>query len=385
MKKTQTTWIYIAILSVFASSNCMGAVDGALSKIAASLNVSNTTALYVGSIASLSSMVSSLLIGSVLGKKLPYKTAAVCCSVTAIIGGSIPFFSRSFLFILMTRALFGIGLGGLMSLQNPLVTRLVREEKRASILGIGTSTAFTVQCILQLIGGVLADIRWNYVFLVYLFLIIPLMIQIAKLPVIELDPVPEKQSSKSALPLNAILLCIIMGIVGLNVAPLLFGSAFYAAAINDSAAVAAVIAMMFSIGCMAGGLLFPGSYRIFKGKTLACFLLMNAVGLLLSATADNLIVLGLGFFVTGIGNACLMAYIMMILGIICEKGQVAFASALMMAFLNLGSFICSSWEALIGKITGDSLYMPLYVGTGIFIIMAVMTLFWSPEKKRYIQ
>ena len=103
------------------------------------------------------------------------------------------------------------------------------------------------------------------------------MIQIAKLPVIELDPVPEKQSSKSALPLNAILLCIIMGIVGLNVAPLLFGSAFYAAAINDSAAVAAVIAMMFSIGCMAGGLLFPGSYRIFKGKTLACFLLMNAV------------------------------------------------------------------------------------------------------------
>lgn len=383
MKKTQiTTWIYIAILSVFASSNCMGAVDGALSKIASSLNVSNTTALYVGSIASLSSMISSLLIGSVLGKKLPYKTAAICCSVTAIIGGSIPFFSRSFLFILATRALFGIGLGGLMSLQNPLVTRLVEEEKRATILGIGTSTGFTVQCVLQLLGGVLADIKWNYVFLVYLLLIIPLLIIIAKLPVIELDPVSQKQSLQSALPLNAILLCVIMGIVGLNVAPLLFGSAFYTAEINNSAAVAAMIAMMFSVGCMAGGLLFPILYRVFKGKALCCFLLMNAAGLIISATANNLFLLGLGFFIAGVGNACLMAYIMMILGLICKKNQVAFASALMMAFLNLGSFICSSWEALIGRITGDSLYMPLYIGTGILVTIAVMTLFWSPDKRK---
>lgn len=69
--------------------------------------------------------------------------------------------------------------------------------------------------------------------------------------------------------------------------------------------------------------------------------------------------LGLGFAVGGVCLACSQACIMLTLGNICDLTQLGLASALMVAFMNLGCFCCSEWEAFIGSITGDALYMPL--------------------------
>lgn len=262
----------ISVLSVFAFGNCMGAVDGALSKIADALNVEHTLALYVGSIPALTSMASSLLLGVIAGKKLPYKITSVFCAALMIAAGVIPVLAENFATILITRCFFGLGLGGMMSLQNPIATKLIPVESRASVLGIGTCVAFTFQCILQLVGGVLADVQWNLVFLTHLILLIPLAVMIIFLPKMELDAPEEKQQEKAKLPKAALLMCGVIGIVTLNLAPLLFGSAFYVAAISDSATVAAVIAMLFSIGCMTGGLVYPQFYKRLKAKSFSAFL-----------------------------------------------------------------------------------------------------------------
>lgn len=373
--------LYIAVLSVFAFGNCMGAIDGALSKIAAALSVEHTVALYVGSIPALTSMFSGLFLGIVAGKKLPYKITAVCCAALMIVAGVVPFMATSFAMILVTRCFFGLGLGGMMSLQNPIATKLIPVEKRALILGVGTCTAFTFQCILQLVGGILADIRWNLVFFTHLILIIPLLVLIFRLPRIELDPPENKQGDKAKLPVNAILMCLVIGVVTLNLAPLLFGSAFYVAAISDSATVAAVIAMLFSIGCMIGGLIYPTLYKWMRSKCFTIFLVIGAIGLVISASASTIPVLAVGFFVGGISFSSMQAALMMLLGLICPPERVGFASALMMVFVNLGGFLCSSWEMVIGIVTGDSLYMPLYIGAVIFVILAVILFVKSPYPK----
>lgn len=370
--------LYISVLSVFAFGNCMGAIDGALSKIADALNVEHTIALYVGSIPALTSMFSSLLLGIVAGKKLPYKITVTVCAALMIVAGVIPFMAQNFATILVTRCFFGLGLGGMMSLQNPIATKLIPEDRRASILGLGTCTAFTFQCILQLVGGVLADVRWNLVFFTHLILLIPLAALILFLPKIKLDPPETKQEGKSKLPATAILMCIAIGVVTMNLAPLLFGSAFYVAAISDSATVAAIIAMLFSIGCMTGGLIYPALYRRLKKQSFTVFLVIGAAGLVISASARTIPVLGIGFFIGGISFASMQAGLMMLLGLICPPERVGFASALMMVFVNLGGFLCSSWEMLIGIITGDSLYAPLFVGAVIFILLAIILLVKSP-------
>lgn len=380
--KRKNYLLYLSVLSVFAFGNCMGAIDGALSKIADALNVEHTIALYVGSIPALTSMISSLFLGFVAGKKLPYKITAAACAALMIVAGTIPFMAESFAALLVTRCFFGLGLGGMMSLQNPIATKLIPEDKRASILGIGTCIAFTFQCILQLTGGVLADVRWNLVFFTHLILIIPFVVLIVFLPRIELEPPEKKQEEKAKLPPAAIWMCIVVGVVTLNLAPLLFGSAFYVAAISDSATVAAIIAMLFSIGCMIGGLIYPALYKWLKGKCFTAFLLIGAAGLVISASARTIPLLGIGFFIGGISFASTQAGLMMLLGLICPPERVGFASALMMVFVNLGGFLCSSWEMLIGLVTGDSLYSPLFVGAAIFVVLAVVLFVKSPFPKK---
>lgn len=379
--KGKNLLLCISVLSVFAFGNCMGAIDGALSKIADALNVEHTIALYVGSIPALTSMLSSLLLGVVAGKKLPYKCTAVFCAALMIVAGVIPFLAKSFGAILVTRCFFGLGLGGMMSLQNPIATKLIPVETRASILGIGTCIAFTFQCILQFVGGILADVRWNLVFFTHLILLVPLAVMILFLPKMELDVPEVKREGTAKLPRTAILMCIAVGIVTLNLAPLLFGSAFYVAALSDSATVAAVIAMLFSIGCMAGGLLYPQLYKWLGGKCFSAFLVIGAIGLVISASARTIPVLGIGFLIGGISFASTQAGLMMLLGLICPPERVGFASALMMVFVNLGGFLCSSWEMVIGLITGDALYAPLFAGAAIFVLLAVILFVKSPFPK----
>lgn len=373
----------LSVLSVFAFGNCMGAIDGALSKIAEALSVDHTIALYVGSIPALTSMFSSLLLGLVAGKKLPYKLTSVCCAALMIVAGVIPFMADSFAMILLTRCFFGLGLGGMMSLQNPIATKLIPVERRASILGIGTCIAFTFQCVLQLVGGILADIRWNLVFFTHLILLLPIAVMIIFLPKMELETAQEAQGEKAKLPASAIIMCVIIGIVTLNLAPLLFGSAFYVAAISDSATVAAVIAMLFSIGCMLGGLVYPKLYKLLKNKSFSLFLVIGALGLVISASASTIPVLALGFFIGGISFASTQAGLMMYLGLVCPPERVGFASALMMVFVNLGGFLCSSWEMVIGMVTGDSLYAPLFTGAAIFVILAAILFVKSPNPEAH--
>ncbi|MDO5548821.1 MAG: MFS transporter [Eubacteriales bacterium] len=376
--KSKNYLLFLSVLSVFAFGNCMGAIDGALSKIAVALEVDHTVALYVGSIPALTSVASSLFLGFVAGKKLPFKACAVCCAVLMIFAGTIPFLAQNFAAILLARGFFGLGLGGMMSLQNPIATKLIPLESRAAILGVGTCIAFLFQCILQLVGGILADVRWNLVFFTHLILLIPLVAMAFLLPKMALDPPEAKQEGTEKLSATVLVMCVILGVIVMNLAPLLFGSAFYVAALSDSATIASVIAMLFSIGCMIGGLLYPTLYRVLKEKCFAAFLLIGAMGLLISATATSIPLLGIGFFIGGISFASTQTGMMMLIGLLCPPERVAFASALMMVFLNLGAFLCSSWERMIGTITGDSLYAPLLVGAVIFVILAVILFVRSP-------
>ena len=379
MKVENTSWVLcLSVLCVFAFGNCMGAVDGALSKIATALQVDHTIALYVGSIPALTSMISSLLIGFLAGKRLPYKATVLACAALMVAAGVLPCVADNFAMILVTRCFFGLGLGGMMSLQNPIATTLIATDRRARVLGLGTCVAFAFQCVLQLVGGMLADIQWNYVFLTHLILVLPLVGMAVLLPSMPVEPPHEVHASSVKLPAVALAMCVVVGIVSLNLAPLLFGSAFYVAAINDSATVAAIIAMLFSIGCMVGGLAYPRVYRVLGNRCFGVFLLVGAVGLVVSARATTIVVLGAGFFIGGISFASMQAAVMMLLGLVCAPSRVAFASALMMIMLNLGGFLCSGWEMLIGTLTGDTLYAPLLVGAGVFVLMAVALLVKPP-------
>ena len=395
VKRQEKNYILATVVTVavFCMGQIPGSIDAAISKISTAFNLSSTAGLYVTTVACLVSVAFSILLGFVAGKKIGFKPLLIFCAAIEFIAGVVPFFAENYVVLLILRGLFGIGYGGMQSMENTVAAKLVSPERRAKVLGLGMFFGFGMNCILQFIGGVLADFGWNYVFLNHLLLIIPLVIVIigcTKLDFTVYDDVPaaegaakeESAAASSKLTAPVFMMWILMLFAGCMISPLLIGCSFLSEAINDSATVAGIVAVCFSVGCMIGGLAYPPIYKKLQRGALPLFLIIGAIGLIGSAAARNIVLLCIMIFIGGFGFAMIQSMAMMILTMSVSSSRVAFVSAIMMALFNFGVFLSSTYEELVGKITGDTLYAPIYVGAVIFVIFAVVYFIFTPLKKQ---
>lgn len=361
------------VIAIFCMGQIPGSIDAAISKITTAFHLSSTTGLYVTTIATLTSVVFSMLVGMIAGKKLGYRKLIYFCAIVEMLGALLPFFADNFIVILVLRELFGIGFVGMMSLENTIATILIPQENRSLVLGLGTFFGFGTNCLLQFIGGILADISWNYVFLNHILLLIPFAILLFLCPDIDSDTEqPEETTTKEHYSPSVFKMWIMMAFVGIIIAPLLIGCSFLSDAIIPSATIAGIVAVFFSLGCMAGGLSYSKLFKLLKQHSLPFSLVVCLIGVIGCGIVRTIPLLCLMIFIGGMGFSTTQASAMMILGLVSSPAQIAMASAGMMSLFNLGMFLSSPFDAVIGMITGDALYMPLYIGGVILLIFAVV-------------
>lgn len=379
--KKSYMFAFLTVMAIFSMGQIAGSIDAAIATIGEHFGLSEATTMYVSSVSAIASVIFGLVVGIVAGKKVKYKTIALFAGVCVLVGGLVPFVVTNYAVLLVFRAIYGIGFGGMMSLQNTFANLTLPKEKQASALGLGMFVGYGTNCILQFIGGPLADIRWNYVFLNTLLLIIPFVILLVCCPDIPNIPVATSEKAKkekASYPPVVFVMCIMMALVGLFVAPLLIGCSFLSTAINPSATIAGVVAVCFSVGCMVGGLVYPKLSKIFGRYCFTCFLIIAAIGLLGSALANNIPLLCVTIFLGGMGFSTTQAGAMMVTGASVSKSAVAMASSMIMACFNLGMFLCSPIQAVIDSTIGNGLKTLLYIGTLIFVIGAVIFAIYNP-------
>lgn len=381
----------ITTIAVFCMGQIPGSIDAAISKISEAFNLSSTSGMYVTTVASIVSVAFSILLGFVAGKRIGYRPLILFCATLELLSAIFPFFTDNFVVLIILRGLFGVGFGGMQSMENTIATALVPVERRASILGLGMFFGFGMNCILQFIGGVLAGYGWNYVFLNHVLLVIPYVIVLIGCARLDFKTHEDEEigSKEGALEASSdkltgpvYMMWVLMLLVGVFIAPLLIGCSFLSEKIIDSTTVAGIVAVCFSVGCMVGGLAFPKMYKLFDRKAPAVFLMLLAFGMAGSGLARSASLLCILIFVGGLGFSMTQSMAMAILGITTSPKKIALASALMMALFNLGMFLSSMFEELVGKLTGDALYMPLYIGAVCMVLFGVLTLFVSPFGKK---
>lgn len=371
----------LSVLAIFSMGQIAGSIDAAIAAIGIHFGLSKVTTMYVSSVSAIASVIFGLVVGVIAGKKVRYKTIALFSGSCVIIGGIVPFFIDNYPLLLVFRAIYGIGFGGMMSLQNTFANLTLPKEKQASALGLGMFVGYGTNCILQLLGGPLADIEWNYVFLNSVLLLIPFVILLVCCPDIPNNDVASEskgQKEKGSYPPVVFIMCIMMALVGLFVAPLLIGCSFLSTAITPSATVAGFVAVCFSLGCMVGGLVYPKLSKILGKYCFTAFLIIGAIGLIGSAVANNIPLLCLTIFLGGLGFSTTQAGAMMVVGASVSKAKVAMASSLIMACFNLGMFLCSPIQAMIDASLGNGLITLLYVGSVVFIILAIIFVIYNP-------
>lgn len=158
----------------------------------------------------------------VLADKLGRKRLLLISLLLYSIGGGSGFFLNNIYLILIGRSLLGIAVAGIMTISSTLIGDYFSGAARNKFIGLQGAFMGFGGVIFVSIAGLLADIKWNYPFLIYFLSIVALVIGYISLhePKKEIQSVKDV-SSKSSFNLEAIkvYLFVFIGIVFFYIMP----------------------------------------------------------------------------------------------------------------------------------------------------------------------
>lgn len=379
------TFFKIAVLSMFFVQMGVGTITPAIANIAAAYpDIPFTTLLLVSTLAVLMSVPATLISGRIAGTVVKYKTLLLIGMILFIGGGVAPYFmaTSSFTAILAVRAIFGIGLGIVTPLGGALIIAFFDGEVRAQMMGFGNVVANVGGILFQLLGGMAAGIAWQYAFLPHALGVITLVL-ILFLPEPEKAPVQTAGEAKPKLPGSVFGFALAIFLITALVYPMLVNmSTIIAVTGMGGAADAALVLTMFTIGGMAGGFIFAKVFGIFKKNTFAVGLAMLAIAMVSIGFGNSILFMYIGTTVAGVGFSFIMPTIFMDLGAAVHPSQMATASGIVMACMNIGGFCSAYIFAFLGSIMGmtENIKFPFYVSMTVFTVAAIAYLLIKPKQ-----
>lgn len=174
--------ITLGILSISFLMSVSNAISGTIplmQKFFSNVSSSNIELLVViptGGV--LLGTVISGAIGNALGKK----NTVLLGLTLALITGVLPAFWANYFTILLSRALFGVGCGIFTPLSVSYITDTFSKEKCHRLLGYRNAIGAIGDSIMLFIAGFLIKISWNTTYLVFFFLLIPIILIIFFVP-----------------------------------------------------------------------------------------------------------------------------------------------------------------------------------------------------------
>ena len=383
-KKQQSTSLALMTLSFLTLAS--SAVSPALASVGQAYpDVPKTMISLLTTLPSLLAVPMTLLCGQVAGRTVSYRKLALAGLVCNMVSGIAPAFTSNFYLLLFWRALFGCGTGILTPLIMPAMMATFQGEevhKQASRNAAATNIGAV---LFQMFGGI-ACARWGWqtTFLIYV-IIAPAILLVAKIfP--EPPPPTDGVTRASSGQMRPIYKWCAVYFVHMVL--------FYVAVTETSdvvrqsgygtAGTAAVILSVITLAGVGGGLLYKQINR--WGIPLLVLAYSNlAAGYLVMALCPNVLVMGLGAALVGIGFGINMPALQVYVGQ-AVPGQIrAAASSVLAVFGSMGGFLSKFILAFLGARLGfdggRGSFLVCVVGylllSGIFVICAV----WGKKAK----
>ena len=340
---------------------------------------------WISTLPTLFTVLGTALAGSIMGKKVKYRTLAIMSGLLYLIGGCAPALFDNYAGMLVCRAILGFGLGLMAPLGNALIVGNYKGQKQASLLGYGTLFMNGGGIILQMLGGALADMNWQLVFWGHAFGLIGLLMAFflpepdASAPDPEAAHAGKKEKMGKAVWVIAILF-VIFNV--LNYPVMLNISGLFVARNAGTAAAAATALSMYTVaGCVAG-LVFGTIFKFAKRWCLALGYILCGLGALCVYAGQTAVIMTMGLILIGFGFSTIMPAFFAWVGVVTPASTVAGAISICMAFTNLGAFISSFWLQLLNAIFGENVMSGLMIEIVVFLIIGVIFVIYSPFKEK---
>ena len=355
----------ISLLSVSLLMGTAAAINGNIPALAdAFINIPLSLVEMISTLPSLFLMI-SVLISTTIAKKIGYKrTIAIGIALVAV-AGFIPVVVNNFYIILVSRAIFGFGIGLFNSLVVALVNYFYDNEQRSKMFGF--QSAFDAS------------------FLAYMIAFPILVLFITFVPKVSTDKITEKnksqifqerQNTKEDFPLMVLgyvgaifFIAIFFMLSGIKVAGVM-----QAVGYGETSSGSFVI-MMIGIGGMIGGFLFSKVLRFCKEYTITLGLSLLTIAMYIIAIATSILPTLFAGILIGIAFRFILPYFIDKINN-SQLSNPGLATSLLLVGYNLGIAISPYGAIFLETICifrGPSAIF--YMNAIVFLIMTCISFF----------
>ncbi len=371
----------IAIMAIFLVNRGVNIVTPAMNTFYEHFSdFSRETVAMISTLPNLTLVIGTLVVGAVVGKRFSFKTMAILGSVIYLIGGVAPYFIDDLYVILGCRLLFGFGLGLIYPLSNALINGLYEGDKRATYLGYGTFMLNLGGIALQTLGGILADIDWQLVFLAHAVSLLALVCAFL---------LPEPPKKEAAAKTGGIWLTAPVAVIGvvffvymLMAYPAMLNiSVIFSDRLGSGAAVASTALSLYTALAAVSGFFFGMIFKKLKRWCLFLGFAIATIGMVMVQVGNVYIVLTLGVGFIGLGFGIIMPALLAWCAKIAPEGKVAICTSFALAMMNLAGFVSSFYLSGLAAAFGESVYSPIKIAMVVLALMTVAFIVYNPFKE----
>jgi MFS family permease len=356
-------------------------------------DVKESVLLYLLTITTLTAILGGFAF-SFLSMKFSKKSLAIATLALGCICATLCLLFPENLALLFTASV-GLGLaGGSVATGFPLLVNAhVGEAERSRIMGTGSGMVQFGRLTTFLLAGFLANLRWNYVYFVYIFMLISLLLILFLLPKDTAPTKREADAARAAAPKENMWLSLIKNVGALQIfgAALIFGVINFLSSSHISLYIEgyglglpSMTGILTAVSCLLAGitgLLFAPIYRLTGKRTYVVIFLLMGVGFVLAGTIISLptILIGLAFCL--VSTAIFLPYTLLCVFRVADDRTAPTITAMVPTLINAGSFLSPLILNAVASGLGDGSAADAYRFGGIIALAAgiIMLVFskWS--------
>jgi MFS family permease len=312
-------------------------------------------------------MIPFTLISGALGSRISKKFLVLLGMAIFAVGGVAPVFLDSFTLILVSRVVFGAGLGLLYPFTAGFLADFFQGPELQSIMGTQAAMINVGGILAGVVPGVLAAIDWHQAFWYHAIAIIVLLLVMFFVPEPKAAAHETGEGGKGRLDRVIFGLAGAILVYGILVSVLFTNTALVIEGdhLGTPASTGNVIALSM-FGGLISGILFGRIVRTLKGFTFPVGVGITGAACLIFSYAPTLGLLTFAGLILGFGMGLSTAAVFVDVGMRTSRATSGLAFAIVMAAVNLGGFLSPVILVPLGRVFGAP-------GTGrfAFLIAAV--------------
>lgn len=345
-------------------------------------NNSNIGLASVESLATIPAMMITIfvLLSNVVIKFIGKKNTVLLGLALIFVFGLVPVFTTNFKLVLISRLLLGAGIGLFNSLSISLISDFFEEDARGTMIGMRTAFLNIGKALTTFISGYLVLFGIQYVFLVYA-LALPIFI----LFLFFVPNTENKNNKKVSIKFHkeTIFLTLLTFFVGVSysgatvkIPTLLVEKYSYHPSMPTNLLTVLAISGIFS------GLLFGFLVKRFKNLTLTIMLSFMAIGSLIFAFSNSIILFFLGAILIGISFVGTMSFNFFYISNKLENKYINFATSVVLVGGNIGVILTPVILTKIPEVLSLEKFVTPFYMTTIFMLICTVISYFSLKKNK---